>query len=105
MHEQFLVDRVCHDAMTGCYNSKPCNYDGRDCCEDTCHYPGQSGRNDDGDDYGECGQEGYACHDPSSLHCQPALATMFKEFCVLEESADEDLFDDDVFKADESFPE
>ena len=80
LHEHFLGDGVCHDALPGCYNSKACNYDGGDCCEDTCHYPGQDA-NGDGDAYGECGAEGYACADPSSAHCAPALARPYGDFC------------------------
>mmetsp|Transcript_39466 Transcript_39466/g.72297 ORF Transcript_39466/g.72297 Transcript_39466/m.72297 type:complete len:963 (+) Transcript_39466:182-3070(+) len=105
MHEHFLGDGVCHDAMPGCYNSKVCGYDGGDCCEDTCHYPGQK---PDGDDYGDCGSEGWACRDPSSINCQPALARLYKEFCPLEEEEIEDgsgsLFDDDEFKEDILLP-
>ncbi|KAL7537471.1 hypothetical protein ACHAXR_007843 [Thalassiosira sp. AJA248-18] len=112
MHEHFLGDGVCHDAMPGCYNSKACNYDGGDCCEDTCHYPGGALNGKDGDDYGECGQEGYACRDPSSMNCQPSLARSYKEFCAKEEekesgSADwlSEYDDDFLFKSEEVLPD
>mmetsp|Transcript_1378 Transcript_1378/g.2461 ORF Transcript_1378/g.2461 Transcript_1378/m.2461 type:complete len:948 (+) Transcript_1378:52-2895(+) len=95
MHEHFLGDGVCHDAMPGCYNSKVCGYDGGDCCQDTCKYPTQSGVDYK---YGECGMEGYACRDPKSEHCQPILARMYQEFCEKEqdEGSDADMFDDDA---------
>ena len=34
MHRNFLADGICQ--RFGCYNSKVCNYDGGDCCKDTC---------------------------------------------------------------------
>jgi len=94
MHEHFLSDGVCHDSLPGCYNSKACNYDGGDCCQDTCEYPG-------GSVYGECGQDGYACRDPSSTYCQPSLARASKEFCSHEDEekdGENPNFDDDEFK-------
>lgn len=93
MHEQFLGDGICHDTMPGCYNSKVCNYDGGDCCKDTCNYPGN-------DAYGECGMEGYACRNPTSANCQPVLARMYNEVCDVEKNKDAD-FDDDMFEAKE----
>jgi len=87
MHSQFLGDGVCHDSMPGCYNSPICNFDGGDCCEDTCHYPSVDATITDGssssgkDVYGECGMEGYACRDPKSVKCQPVLAGVYKGFC------------------------
>ena len=100
IHEQFLGDGVCHENMPGCYNSKACNYDGGDCCKDTCHYPGQT--TNGADDYGECGQEGYVCRDPSSIDCQPALARQTKTFCSFEEDEDIDaIWEDDLFRSDE----
>jgi len=99
MHEHFLGDGVCHDAMPGCYNSKACAYDGGDCCEDTCHYPGAASF------YGQCGDEGYPCRDPSSANCQPALAKVSKEFCANEdEEMDLKIFDDDEFAEEETLP-
>ncbi|KAL7487758.1 hypothetical protein ACHAW6_013370 [Cyclotella cf. meneghiniana] len=98
IHEHFLGDGICHDSLPGCYNSKVCNYDGGDCCEDTCHYPGGLGA---ADTYGTCGQEGYACRDPKSEKCQPALAKMYGELCERESEANEKdggstiMFDDD----------
>jgi len=107
MHEHFLGDGVCHDAMPGCYNSKVCNYDGGDCCEDTCHYKSSPGQT--GDDYGECGYEGYSCRDPTSANCQPALARDYKEFCENEKgeegSATSINFDDDEFQKEAALPE
>ncbi|KAL7542687.1 hypothetical protein ACHAWF_007229 [Thalassiosira exigua] len=109
MHEHFLGDGVCHDAIPGCYNSKACNYDGGDCCEDTCHYPGGAGGSKGGDDnsdrYGECGLEGFACRDPSSIKCQPTLARAIGETCAIEEDEAVVDFDDDAFKEEEKLPE
>lgn len=34
MHNSFLGDGICQ--RFGCYNSKVCNYDNGDCCQDTC---------------------------------------------------------------------
>jgi len=82
LHENFLGDGVCHDALPGCYNSAACGYDGGDCCEDSCHY---SGLTPNGDDYGACGSEGYACADPASKHCHPTTARLYGAVC-----ADED---------------
>ena len=93
MHKQFLGDGICHDTMPGCYNSAVCDYDGGDCCKDTCIYPGD-------DSYGECGMEGYACRDPTSSSCQPVLARMYNEACETE--AEKDIvFDDDMFEQPE----
>ncbi|KAL9191017.1 hypothetical protein ACHAXT_000723 [Thalassiosira profunda] len=105
MHERFLGDGVCHDAMPGCYNSKACNYDGGDCCEDTCHYPGGGSANSNWDEGGECGMEGYACRDPGSANCKPALAREAKEFCASEENSADTDFDDDVFTKEEDEPD
>lgn len=108
MHEHFLGDGVCHDAMPGCYNSKVCNYDGGDCCEDTCHYPGETSGTTEGDSYGDCGQEGYACRDPSSIDCKPTLALDYKEICAHLEEGDDMIsiaVDDDHFKEDELLPD
>lgn len=90
MHQQFLGDGICHDTMPGCYNSAICNYDGGDCCKDTCNYPGS-------DAYGECGMEGYACRDPKSANCQPVLARMYNEVCETEINKDIE-FDDDAYE-------
>jgi hypothetical protein len=53
----YIGDGICHDFIDGCYNSAICNYDGGDCCPDTCRNatvgPG-------------CGSDGYFCKDPSS---------------------------------------
>ena len=66
-HSSFIGDGICHDAMGECYNTKVCNYDGGDCCEDTCnHGNGQ---------YMQCGMDGYACRDPTSKNCEPWLSS------------------------------
>lgn len=93
MHQQFLGDGICHDTMPGCYNSAVCDYDGGDCCKDTCHYPGN-------DSYGECGMEGYACRNPKSANCQPVLARMYNEVCETETNKDAN-FDDDAYEKTE----
>ena len=64
MHENWIGDGVCHDNLHGCYNTKICNWDGGDCCEDTCK------KNHDGD-FVDCGHDGYACRDPNSAQCDP----------------------------------
>ncbi|KAL7545476.1 hypothetical protein ACHAWF_008825 [Thalassiosira exigua] len=93
MHEHFLGDGVCHDALPGCYNSKVCNFDGGDCCEDTCHYPlGASKRGGGEDYYGECGLEGYACRDPSSTKCESTLVQATEGTCDIQN--DQDAFDE-----------
>ena len=33
----FFGDGICHNFTPGCYNHHICNYDGGDCCKDTCH--------------------------------------------------------------------
>ena len=61
MKETWIGDGVCHDNMHGCYNAEICNWDGGDCCADTC---------DDGNsDFKTCGQDGYTCKDPASENC------------------------------------
>lgn len=108
IHEHFLGDGICHDSLPGCYNSKVCNYDGGDCCEDTCQYPGGMGL---ANTYGSCGDEGYACRDPKSDKCMPSLARMYEDFCDKEKQAEDGSstsieFDDDfLFGADEEVPE
>ena len=100
IHEQFLGDGVCHENMPGCYNSPVCNYDGGDCCEDTCQYRGGSTattETEGGDKYGKCGLEGFACRDPSSLKCEPSLARSYKEFCSKINDEGDWLADDDAF--------
>ena len=61
-----LGDGICHDALPGCYNSAACNYDGGDCCPETCLATS---------DYKTCGSDGYACRDPKSETCDPMLST------------------------------
>lgn len=112
-HEQFLGDGICHENMPGCYNSPICSYDGGDCCEDTCKYPGgsklfpnQSTGETNG--YGECGMEGYACRDPRSTQCRPGLAKTYKEFCdkidTTTTAAGSETLLDDFFSKEESLP-
>ena len=50
MHSSFVGDGICHDYS--CYNTEICNFDGGDCCEDTCllDVPFQ---------YSECGEDGF----------------------------------------------
>ena len=54
--------------MHGCYNTAICDYDGGDCCEDTCQVTVTSS-------YVECGHDGYACIDPKSTKCDSSLTT------------------------------
>jgi len=63
MHPDFIGDGICHENLAGCYNSAACNWDGGDCCKDTCSPPQYS--------YAECGHDGYACRDPKSDNCDP----------------------------------
>jgi hypothetical protein len=65
-HSSFIGDGICHDAMGGCYNTKVCNYDGGDCCENTCDHGNSQ--------YMKCGMDGYACRDPDSRDCDPWLS-------------------------------
>uniref|UniRef100_A0A7S2W8B7 LNR domain-containing protein n=1 Tax=Eucampia antarctica TaxID=49252 RepID=A0A7S2W8B7_9STRA len=60
-HSGFVGDGSCQSF--GCYNHKICNYDGGDCCQDTC---------DDGSIV-ECGTDGFVCLDPKSKKCDPFL--------------------------------
>ena len=65
IHPSFVGDGVCHESyFDSCYNSAICNYDGGDCCIDTC----KSGT------YLECGSDGYACRDTTSPNCDPTLS-------------------------------
>ena len=77
MHTAFLGDGKCHDFE--CYNTEVCNYDGGDCCEDTCDLsvPYQ---------YSDCGGDGYYCRNPNSKMCDPNLELD----CVASESEDEE---------------
>jgi hypothetical protein len=59
----YLGDGVCHENIPGCYNSKICDYDGGDCCSDTCKDKGN-----DALDHG-CGTDGFFCRDPKSKEC------------------------------------
>ena len=68
MHKNWLGDGVCHDNMEGCYNTEICEYDGGDCCDDTCFVTSASS-------YMECGHDGYACKDPESDSCNSDLTT------------------------------
>jgi hypothetical protein len=60
----YIGDGICHDFIDGCYNTKVCNFDGGDCCPDTC--------NNSSNAYGgkKCGSDGYLCRDPQSEFCQ-----------------------------------
>lgn len=67
IHKSFVGDGVCHESYFGtCYNTAVCNYDGGDCCKDTCKTAK--------DAYLECGSDGYACRDPASSECDPTLS-------------------------------
>ena len=69
MHESFVGDGVCHDNYgNSCYNSAACNWDGGDCCKDTCH--------SDPGSYLQCGSDGYSCRNPNSTNCDPTLTYM-----------------------------
>jgi hypothetical protein len=64
--DSLVGDGVCHDRfMGGCYNSKVCQYDGGDCCQDTCKTAKSS--------YLKCGSDGYMCRDPDSRNCDPTV--------------------------------
>ena len=65
IHPSFIGDGVCHESyFDSCYNTAICNYDGGDCCKDTC----KAGT------YLECGSDGYACRDTRSPECDPTLS-------------------------------
>jgi hypothetical protein len=61
IHEGFIGDGICHDF--GCYNTEICDYDGGDCCADTCVSNG----------YSECGDDHFYCRDPNSKDCNGEL--------------------------------
>ena len=61
MHSGFIGDGTCQSFQ--CYNHKICNYDGGDCCQDTCK-----------SDKNLCGKDDYECIDPKSKNCDPFLA-------------------------------
>ena len=60
MKPSYIGDGVCHEFIGGCYNSAICNYDGGDCCVDTCTNT---------TDLVGCGSDGYFCRDPKSENC------------------------------------
>lgn len=60
MKPSYIGDGICHEFIHGCYNTPICNYDGGDCCPDTCQNK---------TDLIGCGSDGYACRDPKSLNC------------------------------------
>eukprot|EP00591_Stephanopyxis_turris_P002083 CAMPEP_0195523864 /NCGR_PEP_ID=MMETSP0794_2-20130614/23321_1 /TAXON_ID=515487 /ORGANISM="Stephanopyxis turris, Strain CCMP 815" /LENGTH=694 /DNA_ID=CAMNT_0040653953 /DNA_START=228 /DNA_END=2312 /DNA_ORIENTATION=- len=61
MHENFLGDGICQ--KNGCYNTKICDYDHGDCCEDSCTES----------IYSKCGVDGYQCKDITSPLCDANL--------------------------------
>jgi hypothetical protein len=65
-HRGFIGDGICHEKYPGCYNTAVCNFDGGDCCEDSCV---------DKTSYAACGHDGFACRDPSSKKCDPTLTS------------------------------
>ena len=70
-NENFIGDGICHEGMGGCYNTAVCDYDGGDCCEDTCRTPDDS--------YVKCGHDGYACRNPNSKNCDKSLTLKCKD--------------------------
>jgi hypothetical protein len=62
-HASFVGDGICH--RQGCYNSAICDWDGGDCCVDTC--------DDEKNEFADCGSEHYYCMDPKSPNCDPKL--------------------------------
>jgi hypothetical protein len=81
MKENWIGDGICHDNMHGCYNTAICNYDGGDCCEDTCQ--------DKGSEYKQCGQDGYACRNPESEKCDSSYTAKCKNSNDEKKKADE----------------
>lgn len=71
MKTTWIGDGVCNDNMHGCYNTAVCNYDGGDCCEDTCDAKES--------EFKTCGQDGYVCRDPEADGCNPNLTTKCKK--------------------------
>eukprot|EP00554_Chaetoceros_debilis_P001716 CAMPEP_0194085068 /NCGR_PEP_ID=MMETSP0149-20130528/16204_1 /TAXON_ID=122233 /ORGANISM="Chaetoceros debilis, Strain MM31A-1" /LENGTH=889 /DNA_ID=CAMNT_0038767871 /DNA_START=1 /DNA_END=2670 /DNA_ORIENTATION=- len=62
--ESYIGDGICNEPLRGCYNHKICNYDGGDCCEDTC-------KTLQGARIG-CGSDGFFCRDPEQTKCETA---------------------------------
>lgn len=62
----FIGDGICHENYPGCYNTEICNYDGGDCCKDTCK---------DNTAFADCGHDGYACRNPKSPNCDSSLSS------------------------------
>jgi hypothetical protein len=62
MRVGYLGNAICN--VEECYNSAICNYDGGDCCYDTCNATSS---------LVECGHDGYFCVDPASTDCDSAL--------------------------------
>lgn len=75
MHLPLLGNGMCN--REACYNTVICNYDGGDCCEDTCT----------GNTFAECGVDGYACVNPKSANCTSALTSS----CIDDDSSDENV--------------
>jgi hypothetical protein len=65
-HRGFIGDGICHENYPGCYNTAICNFDGGDCCKDTCS---------DTTSFAECGHDGWACRDPNSSECDSKLTS------------------------------
>ena len=67
-HESFVGNGICNDLLDGCYNTAICDYDGGDCCPDTCKQDnGRAGK------VANCGMEDYLCRDPASSSCDSQL--------------------------------
>lgn len=95
IHRSFIGDGVCHDNYySNCYNSAACNYDGGDCCEDTCKSAEGA--------YLECGSDGYMCRDPESSKCDPTLTIMCKPDPNEKKNDDSDILPPDCNKENES---
>lgn len=67
MRTSYIGNGVCNDNLVGCYNSPACNYDGGDCCPDTCI---------SSNSYMECGHEPYVCRNPNSSSCDNRLSNV-----------------------------
>jgi hypothetical protein len=62
MRPGYVGNGICNTEE--CYNTAICNYDGGDCCRDTCNATSS---------LVECGHDGYYCLNPASADCDSAL--------------------------------
>lgn len=86
-HSSMLGDGVCHDNMPGCYNTEICEFDGGDCCKDTCEAKGK---------YLECGHDGYACRDPASKYCDPDRSSECNDDILVSDDDENESEDGDI---------